>query len=115
MQPFTVDKRDMSYKSKLPRDPLRPTREQHNSPGPAGYDPSKPQKDISQGRNFAQFGSNAERNSLIRRNVAIMPYGDPTHLQSPSPNKYFVNAQEEGKKQTILQQVGSSLGMPDPN
>lgn len=105
----------MSFKSKQVRDPLKPNREQRNSQGPAGYDPSKPQKDVFQGRNFAQFGSNAERNSLIKRNVAISPFGDPTSVQGPSPNKYFVNANEESKKQNILQQVGSSLGMPDPN
>jgi hypothetical protein len=59
---------------------LHPNKEQYLNPGPAVYDPKKPDKDLLQGRNFAQFGTNAERNDLIRRNVAIMPYGDPTHL-----------------------------------
>ena len=44
-----------------------------------------------------------------------MPYGDPTHLQSPSPDNYFANEKVETKKRQVLQQVGSSLGNPDPN
>ena len=59
-------------------------------------------KELLQGRNFAQFGSNAERNDLIRRNIAIMPYGDPTHLQSPSPDNYFANEKVETKKRQVL-------------
>ena len=42
-----------------------------------------------------------------------MPYGDPTYTKSPSPDKYYINEVAEKKKQGILQQVGSSLGVPD--
>lgn len=39
MQPFTQDKRDMSFKSTIKRDPLKPGRERHLNPGPAAYSP----------------------------------------------------------------------------
>jgi hypothetical protein len=96
--PFTVDKRDVTYKSKIPRDPLGPTKMQKITPGPTKYDPKQISKALTQGRNFAQFGSNAERNSLIKRDMATMPYGDPTYANSPSPDKYHINETTEKKK-----------------
>ena len=53
MQPFSVDKRDMAYKSQISRDPLKPNREQRANPGPTAYDPEKPKRDLLQGRNYA--------------------------------------------------------------
>jgi hypothetical protein len=85
------------------------------TPGPTKYDPKQISKALTQGRNFAQFGSNAERNSLIKRDMATMPYGDPTYANSPSPDKYHMNETTEKKKQGVLQQIGSSLGPPDVN
>lgn len=113
--PFTVDKRDVTFKSKIPRDPLGPSKLTQLIPGPTQYDPEKPQKALLQGRNFAQFGTNAERNNLIKRDMARMPFADPTYANSPSPDKYHPNEVSEKKKLGVLQQVGSSLGVPDIN
>lgn len=44
-----------------------------------------------------------------------MPFGDPTYANSPSPDKYHVNEYTEKKKLGVLQQVGSSLGVPEIN
>ena len=55
--PFAVDKRDVFYKSKIERDPLEPSKEVKNKPGPGDYNPKMPKNAIIQGRNFAQFGS----------------------------------------------------------
>ena len=52
MQPFTVDKRDMSYKSKVVRDPMEPTKAQKLSPIPGTYSTDKPKRDLTQSKNY---------------------------------------------------------------
>jgi hypothetical protein len=42
MQPFTVDKRDGTFKSVITRDPLHPTKDLFFNPGPGAYNPAKP-------------------------------------------------------------------------
>jgi hypothetical protein len=115
--PFTVDKRDVIFKSKIPRDPLGPSKMQKVTPGPTKYDPHKDLKDMKQlqGRNIGSFGQTAERDSLIKRDIAKAPFGDPTYVTSPSPDHYYVNEAQEKKRQGILHQVGSSLGVPESN
>jgi hypothetical protein len=83
------------------------------SPGPAVYNPAKPSKELLQGRNYAQFGTNAARDNLIQRNVANSPFTNPTSLKGPSPDKYQPNEHSSKQKDTILQQVGSSFGSPE--
>ena len=113
MQPFAIDKRDMSYKSQIRRDPLKPNKEQALSPGPAVYNPEKPSKDLLQGRNYAQFGTNAARDSLLQRNAQSSPFTNPTGVKGPAPDKYQPNEGSTKQKDTILQQVGSSFGSPE--
>jgi hypothetical protein len=94
MQPFSVDKRDGSFKSVILRDPLHPPKDAYYNPGPGAYNPKKPANKVMVGggqRTRPNFGANARRNDLMKRNVAIMPYGDPTHLKGPSPVKYSQN------------------------
>ena len=77
----------MSFKSRIQRDPLKPGKEKFLNPGPAAivYDNNhifntKKKTQLVQVRTDFNFGSSAERNDLIRRDVALMPFGDPTHL-----------------------------------
>jgi hypothetical protein len=50
--PFTVDKRDMSFKSKVRRDPMEPSREVKATPVPGAYNPEKPKRDLTQSKNY---------------------------------------------------------------
>ena len=115
MQPFTVDKRDMTFKSTITRDPLHPTRDIYHNPGPGAYNPKKPEGKIILGSQRAKpnFGSNAPRTDLIARDMAVAPFGDPTNRASPSPDKYQQNKKAEKQKNIVLQTVGSSMGVPD--
>ena len=88
MVPFSVDKRDMTFKSRLPRDPLAPTKHQNSVPPPASYELDKPIGSPAVSKAYANFGSTAKRDDLIRRDVAIMPFGDPTSLKGPAPVAY---------------------------
>ena len=90
MQPFTVDKRDVTFKSSIKRDPLYPGKDKQNSPGPGSYNPKSPVNKIAQGsqRKKPNFGSNAVRNDLIGRDNTHAPFTDPTHNKSPSPSLY---------------------------
>lgn len=51
-QPFTVDKRDMSFKSKVGRDPMDPPRHVKETPIPGAYCPDKPRPDLTQSKNY---------------------------------------------------------------
>jgi hypothetical protein len=48
------------------------------------------------------FGANAKRVDLIGRDVATMPFGDPTSRASPSPDKYQINSESDKQKTMIL-------------
>ena len=50
-----------------------------------------------QGRNFSQFGSQAQRDDLILRNVSVAPYTNPTNFESPDPTLYQKNLNKENK------------------
>jgi hypothetical protein len=78
----------------IQRDPLHPTKDLFYNPGPGTYNPKKPVNKVMVGgiqRIKPNFGANAKRADLIGRDVAIMPFGDPTHKLSPSPDKYQTN------------------------
>jgi len=51
-QPFTVDKRDMSFKSKVGRDPMDPPKNVKETPIPGAYCPDKPRPDLTQSKNY---------------------------------------------------------------
>ena len=70
MQPFTLDKRDMAYKSRIPRDPLGPKKDKKVSPGPGHYDLEINMRNTLVIRNQTNFGSDMIRESLIHRNIA---------------------------------------------
>lgn len=40
--PFSIDKRDVAYKSKIERDPCKPSKDMVANPGPGHYNPSEP-------------------------------------------------------------------------
>ena len=65
------------------------------------------------GRQKQNFGANAPRDSLLNRNVAQNPFGDPTSRKSPSPQKYQQNMPKIKAKNNILSKVGSSIGVQD--
>lgn len=68
--PFTVDKRDMSFKSKVTRDPMEPSKEVKATPSPGAYNPLLPKRDLTQSKNYQQFGSSVERKPLIGRDIS---------------------------------------------
>ena len=80
----------MTFKSSIMRDPLHPCKDVYHNPGPGSYNPKKPENKMVIGSQRAKpnFGSNAIRNDLIARDMAVAPYGDPTNRMSPSPDKY---------------------------
>lgn len=59
------------------------------------------------------FGANSKRTDLIGRDVAIMPFGDPTHKMSPSPDKYQTNPESNKQKTMVLQTIGASMPLPE--
>jgi hypothetical protein len=105
----------MTFKSSIMRDPLHPCKDVYHNPGPGSYNPKKPENKMVIGSQRAKpnFGSNAIRNDLIARDMAVAPYGDPTNRMSPSPDKYQQNKKAEQKKNIVLQTVGSSMGVPE--
>ena len=113
--PFTIDKRDAIYKSSIKRDPLGPSKDKSVSPGPGSYNPTKPERPTLVVREKTNFGSNTERESLLHRDITQMPFGDPTNLKNPSPQKYQKNEKMMTKKNQILSKLGSSLGIPEMN
>lgn len=88
ISPFTIDKRDMAYKSKMVRDALMPSKDLQRAPGPGHYNPGMSTGLILKGTNSAGFGGLAPRDTLLLRDVAVNPFKDPTHRKSPSPQKY---------------------------
>lgn len=115
IQPFTVDKRDMSFKSKVPRDAMEPTKQQKATPIPGTYCQDKLKQDITQSKNYQQFGSTSERVCLIGRDAAVQPFTDPTNTKVPAPDTYQKNETTHKKKQAVLQSVGSSIGAGEQN
>lgn len=57
------------------------------SPGPAKYEPTEPVYILS-GTKEAVFGSQAERDSMLQRDLLNSPFKNPTHLDNPSPDTY---------------------------
>ena len=58
------------------------------SPGPGAYDPNLPVYVLGSGSQDAGFGSQAERDNLIIRDLSKSPFKDPTRIDNPSPNHY---------------------------
>ena len=61
------------------------------SPGPAQYEPGEPTY-ILQGQSESIFGSQAERDDLIRRDLEKSPFKNPTKLESPCPDTYNLHS-----------------------
>ena len=66
------------------------------NPGPQDYDSREPTY-IVKGPVDTQFGSVAERNSLLNRNVSISPFKNPTSVENPSPHHYVPHQHEMSK------------------
>ena len=83
--PFTVDKRDVTYKSKLARDTILPSKDKMKQPGPGHYNPNSSTGMVLKGTTTAGFGSIAPRDTMVMRDIGSNPFKDPTHRMSPSP------------------------------
>lgn len=60
------------------------------SPGPAQYEPTEPVY-IQSGQAEAIFGTQADRDDLIRRDLERSPFKNPTKLDGPSPDSYSLH------------------------
>jgi hypothetical protein len=60
-------------------------------PNPGVYENQKPKVDLTQSKNYVQFGSSTKRNDLMQRDVSKSPFCDPTKSKSPPPNMYQPN------------------------
>ena len=105
----------MSFKSKVVRDPMEPTKQTKANPNPGTYEPEKPKASLTQSKNYREFGSTTARTTLIGRDAGAQPFTDPTSTKSPAPDTYQKNEVTHKKKQAILQSVGSSIGAADVN
>ena len=63
------------------------------SPGPAQYEPGEPTY-ILQGQAEAIFGTQAERDDLIRRDLEKSPFKNPTKLDGPPPDTYNMHSNQ---------------------
>ena len=84
---------------------MHPTKDLFYNPGPGTYNPAKPVNKVMVGglqRVKPNFGANAKRVDLIGRDVATMPFGDPTAKASSSPDKYQTNPESDKQKTMIL-------------
>lgn len=110
MLPFSTDKRDVTYKSSITRDPLAQPKDKQNAPGPGSYDPRPAKTQILKGKTNLAFGSNAKRDAIILRDVSKNPFVDPTCRKSPSPQKYQNNDEKLTVQNNILgkQQISPS-------
>lgn len=70
---------------------LKFEKERERSPGPAKYEPTEPVY-ILQGQSEATFGTQAERDDLIRRNLETSPFKNPTGLDGPPCDTYNMHS-----------------------
>jgi hypothetical protein len=63
------------------------------SPGPATYEPGEPTY-ILQGQAEAVFGTQAEGDDLIRRDLEKSPFKNPTKLDGPPPDTYNMHSNQ---------------------
>ena len=78
----------MTFKSKVIRDPMDPSKQTKQNPSPGTYHPEKPKVPITQSKNYQQFGSTSARANLIGRDASAQPFTDPTNTKSPAPDTY---------------------------
>ena len=111
--PFAVDKRDMIFKSREQRNSIMPTKSQLLVPNAVTYNPEKVQK-----KKFAKitpvFGSSVSRNDLSARDAVRCPFVDPTRNFAPAPAQYQPNHASATMKASVLQEVGTGTGIPEP-
>lgn len=65
-----------------------PTKKGFYIPGPGQYEVKDHPLYIKRARDIQNFGSLAQRESLIARDIMISPFKDPSHIDNPPVTKY---------------------------
>lgn len=82
-------------------------KERSRSPGPQEYEPQEVVYQI-RGPSNAIFGTQAERDQLIQRDVSRSPFKQPTFVENPSPAVY--ETQSKMSKTSFLGGLGYASG-----
>ena len=87
---------------------VRFKQEQSRSPGPQEYEPTNEVEYSMRGPSNAVFGTQAQRDQLIQRDVSRSPFKQPTFVANPSPSVY--ETQSKMSKTSFVGGLGYASG-----